>query len=357
MQQRIAFVGEAWGADEERASRLAKSPRPFVGGAGRLFNAMLASIAIKREVVRRPNGGVDIDQPPNILVTNVFNRHPPANKIEALFVPRKGGDPDWPMLARGKYLDPALRPELERLFAELRRFRPAVIVALGNTPLWALCKVAGVMQRRGCWHIWQDGKTQIPVIPTVHPAYILRKYVWFPLAISDLKKAQGIADGTLKLEKFKFIGRPTMADVRKLLALKGPIVFDIETLPTLRAITCVGIGDAALKICVPFVDMNAAGRNYWPTAEAEAEAWRVVRRVLENPATVKVAQVATYDITWLREIAGIEVKGPLWDTRLLHHALWPELPHSLEAIATSFPDVLLPPWKALYRAGKADADA
>lgn len=353
--KRIAFVGEAWGIDEEEASLKAGEPRPFVGAAGRLFNSLLNMIGITRAVDRVARTGVlTITEPENILVTNVFNRRPPRNEVKRIFVPRKGSDPDWPALDRGKYLDPDLRGELDRLYAELTAFKPDVVVALGATPLWALCKVTGIMSRRGCLHAVKLGRKTVPVIPTIHPAFILRKYTWYVLAASDFRKAAAVAEGKLKPENPAFITDPTLAQVRAAVKWPGPIIFDIETIPKFRTITCVGIGNLTKAICIPFVDMRKPGRNYWPTSEEESEAWRCLATVLENPKTEKITQVGTYDVTWLREVAGIEVAGKFWDTRLLHHALWPELPHDLGAICTSFPDILMPPWKAAHKAGKAD---
>lgn len=355
---RLAFVGESHGAEEEEASRKAGRPMPLVGASGRLFNSLLNTIGIERAINRAPSSGkITISQPADILVTNVFNIHPERNEVKRLFVPRKGSDLDWPALERGKYLDPALRPELDRLFRELAAFRPDCIIAMGNAALWALCKVTGIMARRGCFHQSVIGGRTVPVIPTVHPAFILRKFVWIVLAVSDFKKAAAVAAGRLKVERIgppRFIARPTMADVRRLRTLRGPIIFDIETIPKFRTITCVGIGDATFNVCVPFVDMAAAGRSYWPTAAAEAEAWGHIKATLENPKTEKVTQVGSYDITWLREIAGIEPRGMIWDCRTLHHALWPELPHDLGAITTSFDDILMPPWKSEHDTAKRD---
>lgn len=352
--KRLAFVGEAWGTDEDHASKKAGRPMPLVGASGRLFNSLLSSIGLVREIVLSKGSAVAIKQPSNILVTNVFNEHPKGNKIGELMVGKKLGDLGWPALERGKYLDPARKHHLDRLLAELKAFRPDVIVAMGNTPLWALCKVTGIMARRGCYHQADiPGITKaVPVIPTIHPAFILRKMVWFPLAMSDFQKAMKLAEGRIKVESPKYIAEPTMADVRKLLTLKGPLAFDIETLPSLRAITCVGVGSADLVVCVPFFDIRKAGRNYWKTDREELEAWDILRKVLGNPKTKKIAQVAAYDLTWLREIAGIEVRGQVFDTRLMHHALYPELPHDLGAIASTYR--LWPPWKATFRSQKRD---
>lgn len=354
---RLAVVGEAWGVEEAEA-RL-----PFVGASGRLLATLLSGIGIERNIARSGGKVVDVEEPGNLLVTNAFNRHPERNEVKRLLGPRKAAAPGWERipLEKGKYLTQDLLPELTRLHAELAAFRPSVVIALGNTPLWLLARVpGGIMSRRGCWHeISIPGlQAPIPMIPTIHPAFILRKFVWFVLAASDFQKALRLAKGSLAPEAPEIIPRPTLSQVRALRRLKGPIVFDIETLPAWRAISCVGLGGTLagkpILACVPFVDFNRPGRNYWDSPEDETEAWLVIRDVLEDSAKPKIGQNPLYDVTWLREIAGVSVAGMLWDTRQMHHALWPELPHDLGAIVTSFPDILMPPWKASHAAAKRD---
>lgn len=349
---RIAFVGEAWGIDEDAAKL------PLVGASGRVFNSLLASLGLEREIIREGRH-IRVKQPDSILVTNVFNIHPEGNDLKHLLGSKKEAVEGWPWRERGQYLTEELLPEVRRLWRELAAFKPDVIVALGATPLWALCRVpGGIMARRGCYHEAQvPGLPRpVPLIPTIHPAFIIRKFTWFVLAASDFQKACRFASGSLRPEAPRFVAEPTLAQVKALRRLKGPIAFDIETLPSLRAITCVGIGEAGALTCVPFVDMRRPGRNYWPSASAEREAWLAIRDTLENPKTVKITQHGLgYDSVWLREVAGIEPRGMIWDTRQLHHALWPELPHDLGAIVTSFPDVLMQPWKADHESAKKDS--
>lgn len=124
------FVGEGPGAEEDLRGE------PFVGQAGKLLDAMLASVGIAR------GNGVYIAnsvkcRPPN-------NRTPEADEIEACF------------------------PYLERQIALIQ---PRVIVALGRPAAQALLKQeVRIGAARGQRFRYGD----IPVVVTYHPAYLLR---------------------------------------------------------------------------------------------------------------------------------------------------------------------------------------
>lgn len=328
---KIALVGEAYGEDEERESAKAGHPVPFVGAAGKMLDTLLRAAGIDRG---------------DCLVTNVFNLRPEDNDELTLFGPKSKGVTDLPPLRNSKYLLPEYRPELDRLRQEIAE--AAVVVPLGATACWAVTGYGNVGARRGGWH------EATRAMPTYHPALVLRQYQWFPLVVSDLVKAKGLADGRIQPNTFDLIPRPSFDETIAFLAgasrQHGPIVFDIETSPKFRAITCIGIGYAGRFLCIPFADDQSTGFSYWPTAEEELEVWRAIRRCLETPGIPKIAHHSTYDLTWLWTIAGIRVQGPVYDTRIIHHSLLPELPHSLGSIAHTY--FVLPPWKALRKAAK-----
>ena len=332
---RIALVGEAYGEQEEKASKEAGKPSPFIGPAGKMLDTLLRGAGIVRD---------------DCYVTNVFNLRPVDNDILTLFGPKKAGAPGLPPLRNSKYLLPEYVPELDRLRGELIDNKIGVIVPLGATALWAITGYANIGIRRGAWHEAER------CLPTYHPAAIMRQYTWFPLAVSDLWKAKGLADGTLAPAKFDLVPRPTLSEVEEFCNpsnVRGsPITFDIETSPKFRAITCVGIGHNGRFMCIPFADESSKGFSYWPDIQTECQVWGAVRRVLELPGVPKIAHHSTYDLTWLYTVAGIRVAGPVFDTRIMHHSLLPELPHTLGSIGHTY--FILPPWKAMRKASKEE---
>ena len=141
----LMFVGEAPGANEDAEGV------PFVGRAGELLNKIIASIGLKRE---------------DVLVGNVNRCRPPGNRT--------------PTLPEAH----TCRPFLKR---EIAVVRPKVIVVLGNTATQNLLDTkVGITKLRGEFQDYFG----INVMPTFHPAYLLRdptkkREVW-----EDMKKVR-----------------------------------------------------------------------------------------------------------------------------------------------------------------------
>ena len=125
----LCFVGEGPGADEDAAGF------PFVGKAGQLLDRMIGAMGYQRD---------------DVYVCNIVKCRPPNNRKP---------EPD----EMGKCM-PYLREQLELV-------APKVIVALGATAVEGLLGAGGGITRlRGQWKLYRA----IPVMPTFHPAYLLR---------------------------------------------------------------------------------------------------------------------------------------------------------------------------------------
>ena len=141
------IIGEAPGADEDRLGE------PFVGQAGKLLDAMLASIGLKRG--------------DNVYITNVLKSRPPGNR-----------NPEADEIA-------ACMPYL---LAQIKLIRPKLIVALGRFAAQTLLQTDETIGRlRGRVHPYQG----IPLIVTYHPAYLLRNLPDKARAWEDLSLARG----------------------------------------------------------------------------------------------------------------------------------------------------------------------
>ena len=125
----LMFIGEAPGADEDA------SARPFVGRAGQLLNKIIEAIGLKRE---------------DIMIGNVNRCRPPQNRTPT---PSEAA---------------TCKPFLLR---EIAVVRPKVIVVLGNTAMKNLLDTKeGITKLRGKFMDYKG----IKVMPTFHPAYLLR---------------------------------------------------------------------------------------------------------------------------------------------------------------------------------------
>lgn len=144
----LMLVGEAPGADEDQAGR------PFIGRAGQLLTRMIESIELSRD---------------EIYIANVLKSRPPDNR-----------NPE-----RDEML--ACRPFLLRQIAVVR---PKLIVTLGNPATQALLDTkVGITRMRGIFHDYPY-VAGIRVLPTFHPAYLLRSPDKKREAWEDLKKVR-----------------------------------------------------------------------------------------------------------------------------------------------------------------------
>jgi len=320
---RLAFVAEAPSGDEEYHGV------PLIGPSGRIFNAELRAAGIDRS---------------ECLVTNVFDQKLPGNEVANWCVPladaRSNGWTDIPPIGDAGFLRGEHRYHLERLQAELEEWDPIVVVPLGVTALWALTGQTRIGAVRGAV---LPATRLVPgkkLVPTYHPAFVMRQWKFHHVVIGDFIKAsnQAVVGRDIILPKRELLLEPTLADIEaylpRLLA-SDLLSVDIET--GWGQIKSIGFApDVEHAIVIPFIDLRVPSRSYWPTAAEEVRAWGYVRTVLESEVPKLGQNFAQYDAYWLLEKEHIGVRNLREDTRLLSHALYPELPKSLEFMGNSY---------------------
>jgi len=313
----IFIIGEAWGIEE------ARQRTPFVGGSGYELTKMLSDAGIRRS---------------DCYLTNVFNLHPPANDLSFLCGPPDGALPGYPKLLRGNqkdyshytgdYVKSLYLPELERLSNELLTEDPNVVVCLGNTALWALLGKTAISRLRGTTTTSTHCAAGFKLLPTYHPAAVLRQWSLRPVVVVDFQKVlrESKAPDIIRSKREIWI-EPTLDDINEFFERFLPsceiLSVDIETLG--REITCIGFApNPRLALVVPFRDPKRLGRNYWPTFDIECKVWKIIRQVLESPEIPKLFQNGLFDVGVLYKGYGIRVAGAKEDTMLLHYSLQPE---------------------------------
>jgi len=138
----LVFVGEGPGADEDRQGI------PFVGRAGQLLTKMIEAMRFSRD---------------EVYICNVVKCRPPDNR---------NPEPD-----EIKACQPFLKAQLDAI-------RPKVLVALGKFAVHTLlADTTPITKLRGRWREYQG----IPLMPTYHPAYLLRNPVEKKNAWLDLQ--------------------------------------------------------------------------------------------------------------------------------------------------------------------------
>jgi DNA polymerase len=140
----LMFVGEAPGADEDQQGE------PFVGKAGQLLTRIIQTMDLTRDTVYIGN---ILKCRPDTPGQSAGNRKPTAEEMATCI--------------------PYLHEQIDLI-------QPKVIVALGATAVEGLLgKTIGITRLRGTWHTYRG----IPLMPTYHPAYLLRNQ-----ALSEKRK-------------------------------------------------------------------------------------------------------------------------------------------------------------------------
>lgn len=146
----IMFVGEAPGAEEDIQAR------PFVGRSGKLLDTMMGEVGLKREDIFI--GNLIKCRPPG-------NRNPEADEIESC--------------------EPYL-------LAQIDLIQPKVIVTLGTFATHSLAKVKiPITRMRGQPFLYHN----VNLMPTFHPAAVLRQRSRYPEVVGDLRRAVEMVQG------------------------------------------------------------------------------------------------------------------------------------------------------------------
>ena len=165
----VMFIGEAPGADEDRQGK------PFVGVSGQLLDRMLTSIGLDRHAA---------DPGSAFYIANILPWRPPGNRNPtdaevALFLPF--------------------------VLRHIALVRPGRIVLLGGVSAKSLLRAKdGITRLRGRWHSLDTANGPVPVLPTWHPAYLLRnpaakKDAWADLLL--LRRSLNDENGPTQGEK------------------------------------------------------------------------------------------------------------------------------------------------------------
>jgi DNA polymerase len=141
----ICFVGEGPGFNEDQAGE------PFVGTAGKLLTRMIEAMGFSRA---------------DIYIVNIVCCRPPNNR---------------------KPLPEEIAACKDILLGQIRAIRPKTLVALGGTAVEGLIgKEVQITKIRGKWLEFEG----VPLMPTLHPAALLRQVAWKAMAWEDLQQVR-----------------------------------------------------------------------------------------------------------------------------------------------------------------------
>ena len=328
LDAKILICGEAPGSAEERTGK------PFVGASGKLLRQMLAHSGIN---------------PNDCYITNVVNERPPGNKFSYFYNDKSRRIPSTRLELHWK----ELRNKIEWL-------KPNVVIPVGAEPLRAITNEKGIESWRGT--ILQYKGTKI--LPTYHPAAVLRNYSLHPIAEMDFAKAN-VESGFPEYNKpvVHITAHPTLQQVIDWFDDDIPQTgFDIETVGW--HVRCIAFAKSAgtasqgepvtSSICIPFIKfpstsmisanvgnkklhvIPASGEaaSYW-SKNNEIVVLDIIASVLGDKAIKKVGQNSiSFDAPIIWTEFGIDIQNHYMDVMHAWHVLYPELPKSLSFLCS-----------------------
>ena len=321
----FAFVGEAPGREEEAQGR------PFVGGAGRLLTSVLMSVGIDRR---------------ECYIDNVMHVRPSGNNFGEFYVDKSRKTSSANLVKR-----------TQELLSKLRKVKPKITIPLGAEAFRAI-----VGEKRSI-ESWRGSVIDVPgiglVLPTYHPAFVMRMYEHRGVMEMDLRKALRIVSSKEHFvpPRVRSYHSPTYEDAISWISEAeynaDVMAFDIETVD--YDVRCVAFSYKPWEaFCIPFVTKKVRTNgtnstfipfasqdrhyNYWTETE-EREILRRLASLFRTEHIRKIAQNYPFDSTILQKTLGMDIKNLWMDTMLVHHACYCELSKSLDFLTSVYTDM------------------
>ena len=306
----IVIVGEAPGEYE------LKSGKAFMGPSGYRLKGSLANV------------GLTFDE---CYMTNFWKHKPPSNIKDLTSAQRTQAQKE-------------LQEELTEICDDIR-----VIVPVGNIALGAFTDYNdSITLRRGSIYpcSWMDKW----VIPTVHPAFVIRTMraqygygstkskSFLPLFEADLVRIRDFDPITFKYPEREIITNPNVDEVEtfieELLSCNEPVALDIETLMPGPRVDCLGIGTSTKAMCIVFELSDGSSR--FPLHE-EIQVLRKLDILFRSKNVDLCAHNFPYD-GFILGFMGFEFDLN-FDTIVAQHCAYPELARTLHTVTSIYDTV------------------
>lgn len=329
----ITFIGEAPGGQEESwhecpscgtgaayagickrcQTPRAYTPKGFVGGSGTLLRRACSNAGVPFDLCSR---------------SNVCKRRPPGDNFGVFYLDKKRSKPTEELIWWRQLL-----------VAELKRYRPNLVVACGNEALKALSTTYDGITK---WHgsiLLSDVIPGLKIIPTLHPAYIMRdNWEWYYILIRQLKRiaVESAAPHILQKEmQDAFNIAPTLREALEFMAFIGcsrqPWTLDVETVGS--SLRCFGLSSYArpqFAMCVPIQKSSGPA---WSVVE-ESAIWRQLSITMRDNALLENQNIL-YDLDYMLDF-GCEPGGVGFDPMLAMNVCYPEFDKGLDFTTMAF---------------------
>ncbi len=281
----MMFIAEAPGATEEGTGI------PLTGRAGKLLDGIIEGIDINRD---------------EVYVSNVCHHRPPSNRTPT------------------KEEIKACLPFLER---EIDIVKPKVIITLGNVATRALTKEIKISNARGNTYKYKDSW----IVPTYHPAYLLRNPHNKSLVVKDILIAKGLLKSIEIENDYKIIEN------------EGQALFFLDSLIENYMFSCdvestgldftkedlLGIGFSYKTHSAFYINSNMFTKKIK----------NKIKQVLTNDNLYSIFHYGKFDLKFIKHFLGFEVTNFQFDTMLAHQLLDVNARHGLEHLSARYPDL------------------
>ena len=286
-----------------------KIRQPFIGSAGKVLTECLNAANIIQHECYKTNVIKDLDKPAYEIFTYTRGK---AKVQESWY----------------KHTE-VLKNELEKT--------EGLIIAVGNTALYALTNNIGITKWRGS----VIESTLLPgrlVLPILHPSTVIppKKVYTNKLLIQlDLQRARDYIDGKFQPPEYDIAIQPSFFESMDFLqqcyeeGMKGyTIDYDIEL--RFEQVSCISFAYTSWHaISIPFI---CASGDYF-TVDQEVEVWKAIAKILEEPKIKKRGQNLIFDSHFLIRNHKIATKN-IEDTMVAQQIIMSEYPRGLDFITS-----------------------
>jgi uracil-DNA glycosylase len=316
----MLILGQAPSSSEVRYGR------PFVGPSGEVLRDCLHAIGTTRR---------------NVYLLNIWEEPVYTDRKGLIWTDRSSQDLLW----SPKGITPLGYEMAAGTLARICQSQSTTLVPMGQQALELCTGISkAVMKWRGSPLLGLERVGGKFVIPTIHPAATIHGvYLWRYLIISDLKKAQRQSTSSKSLAPERsIIIRPSLDDILQYTRTcqeRKRVSTDLEVINHQVSCFCL-VHKPEEAMVVPFMDEQG---EMW-TEDEEIKIWKAYADLMYDDQVMKVNQnIVGFDAPFLYQQNQIYIRGPIGDTMIAQHALYPEFNKGLDFIASIHTDE--PYWK------------
>lgn len=242
--------------------------------------------------------------------------------------------------------------ELDMLKARIREFKPNIVLGLGAEVQRHLLGVTNLNKWRG-HAIWSD-ELQCKIMITYDPYHANNQRrvpkeqkpgQYMTLMKADIAKAVRESETPYMMHDdpdliFAPSYEQTVQELTRMIDEAKIVSYDIEVFEPYegRLIDCIGFCDNTERaICVPFYMQDPDNKvvRYFSDERQHFHVWQLVKELMESQIP-KVAQNSSFDTTMLMKYYGVNVQNLVWDTMVIQHCLYCDLPKDLGTLISLY---------------------